>query len=161
MLDGGRLTPRLAEILPGDRIEVSEAFGSFVHDGGPSTWLATGTGIAPFASMIRSGINRDVTLIHGARSVDRFYFLDELQSSLGGSYTPCLKPSRDRDRSLKDALSLPHGVHSGSLSSVVRQIGPTPGTYFLCGGARMVVDMRDLLVEIGVPFDTIVSEIYL
>jgi len=156
------VTPRMAKMLPGDRIEVSEAFGSFVHDGRPSIWLATGTGIAPFASMIRSGINRDVTLIHGARSVDRFYFIDELRSSLGGSYTPCLKPAHDRVRSLEEASSPPHGVYSGSLSTVLRQIGPTPGrSYFLCGSSRMVVDMRDLLVEIGVPFDTIVSEIYL
>ena len=32
--------------------------------------------------------------------------------------------------------------------------------YYLCGSAEMVVDTRDILIEKGIPFENIVSEIY-
>jgi ferredoxin--NADP+ reductase len=32
--------------------------------------------------------------------------------------------------------------------------------YFLCGSAIMVVEVRDLLIERGIPFATIFAEIY-
>ncbi|MFO7829536.1 MAG: hypothetical protein R6V23_12995 [Bacteroidales bacterium] len=32
--------------------------------------------------------------------------------------------------------------------------------YYLCGSANMVVDVRDILVGKGIPFENIVSEIY-
>ena len=32
--------------------------------------------------------------------------------------------------------------------------------YYLCGSAEMVVEIRDILIEKGIPFDRIISEIY-
>lgn len=32
--------------------------------------------------------------------------------------------------------------------------------YYLCGGGMMVIDVRDLLIEKGIPFGNILSEIY-
>jgi NAD(P)H-flavin reductase len=37
---------------------------------------------------------------------------------------------------------------------------PAGHRYLLCGSARMVVEVRDLLIARGVPFEDIVAEIY-
>jgi ferredoxin--NADP+ reductase len=38
---------------------------------------------------------------------------------------------------------------------------PDPGLkYYICGSAEMVVETRDILIEKGIPFDRIISEIY-
>jgi ferredoxin/flavodoxin---NADP+ reductase len=63
----GILTPKLAALKPGDRIYVTKPYGSYLPTYElPMWWIATGTGIAPFYSMMRSGFNAE-KLVHGAR----------------------------------------------------------------------------------------------
>ena len=58
VIEGGRLTPRLARLGPGDSVWMSGPFGSFRDGGGPSWWIAGGTGVAPFRAMVLSGDRR-------------------------------------------------------------------------------------------------------
>lgn len=64
----GYLTPRLANLEKGDNVFYSLPFGSFTDIGGKALWIAAGTGIAPFTSMLRSGLHAEKLLIHGAGS---------------------------------------------------------------------------------------------
>src|SRR5690606_4403425 len=60
---GGRLTPRLLGLAPGAVLDVDDrAKGSFVLDptGTVHLMIATGTGIAPFRSMVRDALHRDL-----------------------------------------------------------------------------------------------------
>ena len=148
--EGGLLTPRLAACIPGDAIFVSKPYGSFTDTGGPALWIATGTGIAPFYSMFRSGMDQDRRLIHGVRQLNQFYFEEELEWALGDRYIRCCSgekscntfPGRVTDF-LREEKNIPAGIK-----------------YYLCGKALMVVEVRDLLIERGVPFGNILSEIY-
>jgi ferredoxin--NADP+ reductase len=156
VVPGGQLTPRLASLSPGDVVGVSLPFGSFVDEGGSSVWIATGTGIAPFRSMIRSG--RSATLLlHGSRNFSGMYFQEELFAALGPRYVPCVsRPGRDEAGALERA-----GAYIGRLTARLREKGTDRSArHYLCGSAAMVVDVRDLLVGLGVPFDNIESEIY-
>jgi ferredoxin/flavodoxin---NADP+ reductase len=55
----GKLTPDMARLQPGDTIYVSEPFGGFLcNEEEQAVWVATGTGIAPFASMFFSGLSK-------------------------------------------------------------------------------------------------------
>jgi ferredoxin--NADP+ reductase len=147
---GGALTPRLAQMKTGDEIYVSEPYGSFSCDDSPGTWISTGTGIAPFYSMIRSGRFENKKLLHGVSFANQFYFEDYLRKELGDNYIRCC--SRDRD-----------GDHfPGRITEYLLALPELPkgDKYYLCGQALMVVEVRDLLIQKGVPYGQIYAEIY-
>lgn len=148
--EDGLLTPRLATLIPGDKIMVSKPYGSFLDTGGEAWWIATGTGIAPFYSMFRSGISENKRLIHGVRHLNQFYFEDELEWAMGENYVRCCSQE-------KSCNTFP-----GRVTDFLIQEGKFPPgiKYYLCGKALMVVEVRDLLIENGVPFENILAEIY-
>ena len=147
--DDGFLTPRLASMIPGDVILGSKPYGSFLGTSEPAWWIATGTGIAPFYSMFQSGFFENKKLIHGAKYLNQFYFEDELDWALGENYVRCCS----REKSCN--------VFPGRVSDYLAEMDNLPSVkYFLCGNALMVVEVRDLLIEKGVPFENIHAEIY-
>ena len=99
----GLLTPRLADLKKGNELLVSAPFGAFLGDDKPAWWIASGTGIAPFRSMIRSGLGAKNMLIHGGRTLDSFYFSEELFPLLGDRYVRCCS-----QECVKEFLSLQH-----------------------------------------------------
>ncbi|MGE5429384.1 MAG: ferredoxin--NADP reductase [Methylococcaceae bacterium] len=146
----GLLTPLLSKTGIGDIVWVSEPYGSFLDNKKPAWWIATGTGIAPFYSMFRSGISDNRTLIQGSRSLNQFYFEDEFQKAMSDRYIRCCahEPSSD--------------VFPGRVTQYLQQIDKLPADiyYYLCGKAIMVVEVRDLLISKGIPYEHILSEIY-
>lgn len=155
VVEDGLLTPRLVTLTAGDTILVSAPFGQF-HDGsdGPSSmgeavWIANGTGVAPFLSMVRSGLRKGRLLIQGSRTREGLFFEHELRSALGSAYVPCCTQERGA------------GLHAGRLTEKVKTMIFSPASrFFLCGSASMIVDVRDILISQGVPFGSILSEIY-
>ncbi|HUX49234.1 MAG TPA: FAD-dependent oxidoreductase [Spirochaetia bacterium] len=172
VVPGGALTKQLSLLVPGDTIMVSDPFGTFVDDRQPSMWIATGTGVAPFLSAIRSGSVSEKTLVYGSRTSDRFYFADELSTSLGDRLVLCCSQCAESPGTGAPAGSgEPWGgarratCYSGRLTGWLRDAAstgklPIDTRYFLCGSAGMIVDVRDLLIASGVAFDRIHSEIY-
>ncbi len=146
----GQLTPMMARLRPGDKILASNPMGKFSGTGGPAWWIAQGTGIAPFASMFRSGQTNNKTLVHGGRHHDSFYYQDEFIPILGDQYIRC--SSTDSGDSFYD------GRVTDYLKSIEQL--PTGHIYYLCGSAEMVVETRDILIDKGVSYINIISEIY-
>ena len=147
--EDGFLTPKMAGMIPGDRILVSEPYGSFLGDKEPAWWIATGTGIAPFYSMFRSGLDEGKKLIHGVRYLNQFYFEDDLEWAMGDSYVRCCSQEASCD------------VINGRVTKYLSECEKLPPVkYYLCGQALMVVEVRDLLIEKGVPYENILAEIY-
>jgi len=147
--EGGVLTPKLGSLIPGDKIRVSKPYGSFTDNEKPAWWIASGTGIAPFYSMFRSGLFANKKLIHGVRFLNQFYFEDELEWTLGDNYVRCC--------SQESSCNTFPGRVTGYLESL-QELPPV--NYYICGSAIMVVEVRDLLIERGVPFANIFAEIY-
>ncbi len=56
VIEEGYLTPRLSDLEPGDTLWITEPRGEFICNEEPAVWIASGTGIAPFYSMLRSGM---------------------------------------------------------------------------------------------------------
>lgn len=147
--EDGFLTPKMAGMIPGDKILVSEPYGSFLGTNEPAWWIATGTGIAPFYSMFRSGLGENKKLIHGVAQLNQFYFEDELDWALGKNYVRCCSRESSCD------------VIPGRVTKYLSEIDNFPDVNFcLCGKALMVVEVRDLLIEKGVPYQKILAEIY-
>lgn len=150
IVDDGILTPKLASLRPGDKLFASKAFGKFTCGDGPSVWIAAGTGIAPFASMFRSGMRENKILIHGGKYHDSFYYSDEFEPVLGNNYIRC---------SSQEEVE---GAYYGRLTRYLmdRDELPEKAVYYLCGSSEMVVETRDILISKGIKFGQIVSEIY-
>ncbi len=148
--EDGLLTPWLAGVIPGMKIWASKPYGSFKDSKKPAWWIATGTGIAPFYSMFRSGMSENKTLIHGVRKLDQFYFEDELEWAMGDRYVRCCSQEQSCN------------VFPGRVNKYLEEIKelPTDINYYLCGKAIMVVEVRDLLISRGVPYENILAEIY-
>jgi ferredoxin/flavodoxin---NADP+ reductase len=145
----GFLTPRLAKMKADMELLVSKPYGSYICDQLPAYWIATGTGIAPFYSMFRSGLER-IILIHGARYLNQFFFDEELENKLGKNYIRCCSNEQSPR------------IFKGRITDYISQMESLPKDfmYYLCGGGMMVIDVRDLLIEKGIPFGNILSEIY-
>ncbi|MEZ5107226.1 MAG: FAD-dependent oxidoreductase [Draconibacterium sp.] len=147
--EGGYLTPKLASLIPGDKILASEPYGSFLGSKEKAVWIATGTGVAPFYSMLKSGLSKNKTLIHGVRHLNQFYFEDELEWALNDNYIRCCSKESSCN------------IFPGRVTDYLKTIDILPDIkYFICGQALMVVDVRDFLIEKGVHFENILSEIY-
>ena len=146
----GFLTPRLAKMKSGMELLVSNPYGSYTCDQIPAYWIATVTGNAPFYSMFRSRLDGMKIRIHGARYLNQFFFGEELGKELGDNYIRCCSYEQ-----------LPK-VFKGSITEYISKMETFPKDYmyYLCGGGVMVIDVRDLLIEKGIPFGNILSEIY-
>jgi len=150
VIQEGYLTPRLSGLEPGDTIWITEPRGEFTCDKQPAVWVATGTGIAPFFAMIKSGQAENKTLIHGNRYLEQFHFYNEFVEVLGNQYIRCCSAETDVGEN--------HGRvthYLGEQSYLDPKL-----KYYICGSVEMVVETRDLLITKGIPFKHIISEIY-
>lgn len=147
----GAVTPQLWRLNSGDSVYTSAASGHFAAKPQAMTWIAAGTGIAPFVSMIRSGKQTDIQLIHGARQIDDFYNSKEFTERLSHNYIQCLSGQSNQSTHF-----------DGRVSDYLRRQAQVDCTrqYLLCGGSEMVVEVRDLLLSKGVSFLNISAEIY-
>jgi len=146
----GKLTPMLSLLKSGDKLMVSEPFGSFTQTDDSAIYVAAGTGIAPFISRILSGKGANPTLIHGTSYPEFFYYENFLNEKLGKSYIQCCSRCDTDD------------VFQGRVTDFILQwknFNPNK-KYYLCGSAEMVVETRDLLISREVPFANINAEIY-
>ncbi len=146
----GELTPPLSKVQINDTVYISEPFGKFLCKEQPATWIATGTGIAPFISLVESGLAQNIQLLHGARTIDKFYFQDVFQKELGTNYLRfCTTQSGQH-------------IIEGRLTTYLKNSTnlSTNNKYYLCGGPQMVIDVREILISKGVSYDNIIAEIY-
>ena len=146
----GLLTPPLSQLKSGDKILITRPFGNFICKEKEAVWIATGTGIAPFASMFFSGLHPGKTLIQGSQNLERMYFYEHFSKTMGLNYHPCCSRETTTD------------CFKGRVTEFLEQQPDikTGIPYYLCGIAEMVVDVRDALIARGVPFSNINSEIF-
>jgi ferredoxin--NADP+ reductase/benzoate/toluate 1,2-dioxygenase reductase subunit len=108
-------------------------------------FVATGTGIAPCRSFVRSSPGLEATVIHGVRVAEDLFYRDAFAAV---SYVPCV--SRDtraefheRVTDFIDTCRVPEQAH-----------------VYLCGAYAMIHDVTALLVRRGVAPEAIFTEPY-
>jgi ferredoxin--NADP+ reductase/benzoate/toluate 1,2-dioxygenase reductase subunit len=108
-------------------------------------FLATGTGISPFHSFVRSYPDLDYNLIHGIRLENETYE----------------KESYPEDRYFSAISKSDKGNYQGRLTTYLKEMDIEPDTLcFLCGNVDMIHDAYDILQEKGIAVDQIHSEVY-
>ena len=143
----GRLTSKLVQLKVGDPVEMTGPFGQFVVRDltRPSVFIATGTGIAPCRSYVRSHSSLPLTILHGARRPHDLFFANEFRHA---NYFPCV--SQEFFEGFK-----------GRVTDRLSRMKFDTGThYYLCGAYEMIHDVTTILNERGVPPADIFTEAY-
>ena len=163
----GKLTSRLKDLTPGDEVLVgAKATGSLLLDsltpGRNLYLLGTGTGLAPFLSLVRDPEVYEryekIVLVHGCRHVRDLAYRSKLADELPADevlgdlvrdklvYYPTItrEPFRNRGR-------IPDLISSGTLASDVGlpPIARETDRFMLCGSVGMLADIRTLLEGAG------------
>lgn len=143
----GRLTSQLVRLTPGDTIDVTGPYGQFVmrEPTRASVFIATGTGIAPCRSFVRSHADLDLTILQGSRTREDLFYAEEFEPH---AYFPCV--SRE-----------PHAGFQGRVTDRLRDLQLLPDAhYYLCGAYEMIHDVITLLKERDIEPGRIFTEAY-
>jgi ferredoxin-NADP reductase len=145
----GLFSHHLFRMKPGDTVEMSPPLGTFVLRQPPrdSLFIATGTGIAPFRSMLRAHLNASsprFTLLFGVRHESHLIYRDEFEE-LARLY-PNFR--------FWPTLSRPQGSWSGRTGHVQTHLGEALAgrrdvDVYLCGLKLMVDGVRSRLKAAG------------
>jgi benzoate/toluate 1,2-dioxygenase reductase subunit len=141
IIEGGNFTPILATADIGTRFKLTGPYGYFTFNASPRppVFVATGTGIAPFVSMARSGV-RDFTLLHGVSFVEDLYY-ERLFRDTTNNYVPCISGPASDPRKLP-------GKFQGWVSDYIRKkLSRAEYDFYLCGRDEMVRDVTLLIDE--------------
>jgi ferredoxin-NADP reductase len=150
-VSGGLLSPLLAAAKRGTRFQVSGPYGYFTFKSprGKAVFVATGTGIAPFVSMARSGVS-GFTLLHGVRQPSEFYY-ETLLREAAGRYVPCVS-GRGYERSTVA------GAFAGRVTDYLKdRLERDDYDFYLCGRSEMIRDAT-LLVDEHFPGSRVYAE---
>lgn len=149
----GALSPFLASLEPGSELEFSGPRGHFAFrpSDRPAVFVATGTGIAPFSAMARSGV-RNFLLLHGVRTPEDLCY-EDLFRAAAGEVVPCLTGQRSGQRPCPEAF---YGRVNAYLEECLHQ-----GAYdfYLCGREEMIRDVT-LLVDEAFAGSRVYAEIF-
>jgi ferredoxin/flavodoxin---NADP+ reductase len=144
----GRITPTLREVKPGDKLDLTGPYGEFFYrqdEACRHVFLATGIGISPFRSFLRSYDIPNYLIVHGIRHQD------DLRLSEG------LDPAH-----LVSCISQEvGGTFRGRITDYLQSTDLDPrDLYYLCGNPIAVKDIAAVLLGKGIPDDRLVREFY-
>ena len=159
----GYLTPSLWSLQPGDKLWLGPKIkGKFVlsecHQQKDLIMVATGTGLAPFLSMLRTFREtppwRNVVLIHGSRFSRDLGYKDELEQFQKDhpwfSYLPSLTREPEGSGWTGERGRVQELFRSGAVEKALKEPFSLEYSHFLlCGNPQMIDDVEALLLERG------------
>jgi ferredoxin/flavodoxin---NADP+ reductase len=149
-VETGTVSKKLKKLLPGNVANVEGPFGFFTLDQkkietGKFLFIATGTGIAPFHSIVYSYPKLNYKILHGVRFANEQYESEVYEK---GRYVSCV--SRDNAGNF-------HGRVTDYLS---KNTIDSDTLVYLCGNYEMIHAVYDLLTTKGLSPDNIRTEVY-
>ncbi|MEA2042131.1 MAG: ferredoxin--NADP reductase [Bacteroidota bacterium] len=163
LVRAGSLTPRIFNLEVGDHVEMGKRFvGMFTLDQVPEdknvVLIATGTGVAPYMSMLRTDAlkqNRKLIVIHGASNSWDLGYSSELQllESIADnfSYIPTItEPEKEKGRWVGETQFVEEIWKDGSVGKALDYEVTAENTHiFMCGNPAMIKSMTELLEPAG------------
>jgi NAD(P)H-flavin reductase len=148
-IPGGDLSPRLRELQPGARISIDGPYDEMftvkkanLHK--RHFLIATGTGISPFHSFVKSYPELNYILLHGVRYKSELYDFN------------------DYNRNFHiDCLTIDKGSFQGRVTEYIKVNRPLPDDLvYICGNSSMIYNVTDWLLENGHSPENIFSETF-
>lgn len=160
-VEGGHFSPHLFSLAPGEQINCQGPYGAFIFRRplSDSILVATGTGIAPFRSMLLDRLpgepDRHFTLIFGVRHEQGLLYRDDWEP-LARAY-----PNFD----FRPTLTRPGPGWTGRTGRVQSHLPEALGDrrdmdVYICGLKEMVNDVRAMLKEKGLDRKRVIYERY-
>lgn len=149
-VENGVVSRKLRRLNPGNTLEVNGPYGFFLSNAQTPEnkkllFIASGTGIAPFHSFVKTYPDSDYTILHGIRTIEEAYERDVYKKD---RYIACT--SRDKN-----------GQFHGRLTSYLKNLDIDKETMvYLCGNSDMVFESIDILQEKGLSNSHIFTEVY-
>lgn len=156
---GGRLSPCLFGMKPGDAIDMKPPLGTFVlrNPHRETVFIATGTGIAPFRAMLQSHLSEEappVTLLFGVRHEHDLLYRAEFEAMA----------KRYPQFRFWPTLTRPDPSWTGRTGRVQTHLADAVRgadvDVYLCGLSEMVDDVRNILKGMGLDRKQIFYEKY-
>ena len=152
-IDGGTLTPKLFDAKIGDNIKVLGPYGEFyLRDfdiNRKYLFIGTGTGIAPFLSIIKTHDIKNYIIMHGIR---------ELKDKIDGLDSKKYEIYLTREKG-----SNQNNVFEGRVTKYMQEKIDNidkNNLFFLCGNSLMVSEVHEMLIINNVNNNQIFSEIF-
>lgn len=160
MPNGKGSTYLLEEVIEGTILRFKGADGGFVLPKNlekPLVLICTGTGIAPFRSMIQTVFaenmpHTSIHLIFGTRQKDSILYADEWAALKMAYPNFRFSVALSREKTEEHHYGYVHSIYQSDIS--------TETTYLLCGWSKMIDDAVANLVAGGVPISNIKYELY-
>jgi ferredoxin/flavodoxin---NADP+ reductase len=146
----GNVSVQLKHSKPNQLLQVNGPFGSFGLEtfdmfSRKLVFIASGTGIAPFHSFVRSYPGIDYTLIHGVSYNNEAYERNDYDPH---RYILCTSKEKSEGQKGRVTRFLPgYKVDSDML-------------FYLCGNNNMIYEVYHILRDKGIPDENIFSEVY-
>jgi ferredoxin-NADP reductase len=146
----GEFSRYLRHLTPGSELDVEGPKGFFILDGRTQNghaalFVATGTGISPFHSYVRSYRGLNYSVLHGVHFPDEAY----------GRY------SFDPEHFLLCTSRSDQGDYFGRVTRYLKEHPVDPDTIcYLCGNSDMIDEVTDILENCGLPPQNIRTEIF-
>ncbi len=170
LVPGGAFTPRLWDVPVRGRLRLGRPKGLFTLRPGDSRthlFIGTGTGLAPFVSMLETILAGDrsprAIVVHGVSHVAELAYRDRLErlaeDHRGVHYVPLI--SR-RDHPANAGWTGFSGRIDAALDGIceAHALDPRATVGYLCGNPAMIMAGERILTARGFPPDGIVSEHY-
>jgi len=160
-VEGGPGTNYLYRLRPGDVFRGFAPYGDFTYEpkeGRRVCFIATGTGIAPFRSMLLSDLyknSRPVStwLLMGVRTEDELVYQDELSAQSGVTWVSAVSQPTSQYSDFK-------GRVTDWLRSQESAFPWSETEFYLCGNGAMITEVKAILADRGVPKESIHQEKY-
>ena len=147
----GFISPVLKKQKPGNMLIVEEPVGYFslppkIDAEEKLLFIASGTGISPFHSFIKSYPGLNYQLLHGIRNTTELYEADFYDPK---RYIACTSRQKSDN------------TYFGRVTNYLEEY-PVKGNVrcYLCGNSSMIHDVYDILEVQGVPTEKIHAEVY-
>jgi len=150
-VDNGVVSTHLSRCPLGTVLDFSGPGGHFIYrpSSRQAVFVATGTGIAPFAAMSRTGV-KGFVILHGVRDPNDLYF-QSLVEAAATHYIPCLTG---------EAPSLSGDVFAGRVTKYLQhQLPADDYDFYLAGRREMIAEVIDI-VDNRFPASRVYSEIF-
>ena len=147
--DHNGVTNKLGKLNIGDELIIHDTWGAITYKG-PGIFIAGGAGLTPFISILRQ-LKKDgeldgQTLLFANKTEDDIIIKDELDQMLGDRHIDIISnPKSGEGKRIDKKLLSQYITGSGK-------------HYYICGPDQFVNDIKNDLIELGVPDDKIVIE---
>lgn len=150
-VEDGLVSKQLKKLQSGDMLEIEGPLGFFsidqemIRKNRKFLFIASGTGIAPFHSMIKSIPGLDYKLLHGVRHAEEAYE----------------KNTYDAERHVLCTSGDDKGDFSGRVTDYIKQNEFDKDTIcYFCGNFNMIREAMSLLEKKGIPPAQLHAEVY-